>query len=331
MGCGSSAALDAAAQQSLQPPQPYLDSADGVLSTESIRDFERGKRNIVSWLPLEGSGSCKAIVLVSHGLHEHANRHYPIGRVLARAGYAVFGIDHTSHGLSDGRKGYISDWEVMTNDFVEFARLMQEENPNLPTVILAHSMGTMVAFTAVLKGIANVRGVVFSATPLFVGPAAGSPFGIKALHPMTQTSAIEPFARMLASTDPSGPCAPIDSAAITSDPEEKAIHDHDERMYHGQIMNITAYQLTKMTKFIKLRVGDFNLPFLALHGTDDLIALPRGSQFLFDNTGTAPESKQLINFPGMRHELFHEKAPGRDEAMQQVVDYYDKLLQPESV
>jgi acylglycerol lipase len=346
MGCCNSTA--AAYDPVAKTQQPYLEQVDGVVWSENVREFTRGKRNVVSWLPaptttapspLSGEGGegdaatavsaepvkYKGLVLVSHGLHEHANRHFPIARVLARAGYAVYGIDHVCHGLSEGRKCYISDWNVLTDDFVEFAKAIQAEVPNVPTLIMAHSMGTMVTFTAAPR-IEGVKGIVFSATPLFVGPSAGSPFGCKCLHPLTQTSCIEPLASTLASTDPAGPCAPIESVAITSDPQKLAIHDADERMYHKEIMNITAYELTKLTKVIKGSVAQFDLPFFALHGSDDQIALPKGSQFLYDNTGTPADKKKLQFFAGLRHEVFHEKEPDCDVVMQQVLDYLNTVI-----
>ena len=116
-----------------------------VILTESIHEFNGRKINVSRWTPI----SPKAIVLVSHGLHEHGMRYHSVAESLTAKNYLVVAIDQSSHGLSQGTRGLITDYTALPLDFVSLAKEVHIEYPNLPSFILAHSMGTLVATLAI--------------------------------------------------------------------------------------------------------------------------------------------------------------------------------------
>ena len=118
--------------------------------------------------------------------------------------YVVYAIDHVSHGKSGGVRGFITDWTVMPRDFVNLAKLARKEHPNLPLFIVCHSMGTLITINA-LVSIPDVVAVVFSGCALISGPGASSPFGLKFLYPISQTSAAETLGEVMSTLDPKGP------------------------------------------------------------------------------------------------------------------------------
>ena len=162
----------------------YTADVPGVTFEERIIEINGQKRNTAKWAPT--GKQPKALVLVSHGLHEHCLRYYKLAHVLNANGFVVMGIDHLAHGLSDGVKGLITDFHTLENDFVSFAESCHAQYPNVPCYLFSHSMGTLVASLA-LQQLSFVKAVVFSGCPLFAGYAASSPFGVRALYPITQT------------------------------------------------------------------------------------------------------------------------------------------------
>jgi alpha-beta hydrolase superfamily lysophospholipase len=98
-------------------------------------------------------------------------------------------------------RGLITDYHILTSDCTEFAKTIQEENPGLPTFLLCHSMGTLVVALSV-SSIANVKAILFSSFPIFPGPSAASPFGIKALFPLAISSFAETLTSILATVAP---------------------------------------------------------------------------------------------------------------------------------
>lgn len=101
--------------------------------------------------------------------------------------------------------------------------------------------------------------------------------------------------------------------------------DFDSR-YHGDVMNKSAYELIKCISAVKDEIPNVQIPFMCLHGEKDTIALPRGSQYLLDNTGTAPSLKSLSILPDLRHEVYHERLPEGPQTIQSVLTYFESMI-----
>jgi acylglycerol lipase len=296
-------------------------------------------RNIVSWTPID-SKSIRGCVLIAHGLHEHSLRYQLLANTLACKGYVVFAIDHVSHGLSwqsNGAKALVPSFETLRDDYVKFFQYVNNSCKQLgkevPYFLFGHSMGTLVTLLAANKIIeaagtdAKVLAVALSGVPLNPGYAAGSPFGLQFLYPMTKTSAAKSLASALASMDPNGPAAPIMIEGISSDETQRKILLKDTRRYAGEIRNKTAFELLKMIDAVKSEVPNItSVPFFLIHGKDDTIALPEGSQWVFDNVGCdkGGKQKEIHIKDGLRHEVLHEGKTATDECIQQIINFIDQ-------
>ena len=299
----------------------YLRESPSVQFSEEKVPIRGFNRNIASFVPKQ---DIKGIVLISHGLHEHSLRYGPFAYDLAEKNYAVYAIDHYAHGLSDGKKGLIDNYKILVQDFVEFAKYVQSKHPDKPTFIFAHSCGTLVVILAV-PDIKNVQAVILSGAPLVVGPDSGSPFGVTCLYPLSKTSFAKGLTSCMSSLDPKGPVAPIAIRGITSDPEEAKIHGKDPRMFHNWIMNKTAFEVLKMTEEVKSQgLARFSLPVFVVHGGNDSVALPVGSEFVYANIKTEPTQKSIKIFDSLRHEMLHEKQPQRSECAALFVNYFEE-------
>jgi alpha-beta hydrolase superfamily lysophospholipase len=281
------------------------------------------KIRVVSWLP---PGDPIGVVIISHGLHEHALRYYKVAHALTAKGVAVYACDHYAHGKSDGTRGLILDHNILVNDFVEFGEWIHNKHPTLPISLLSHSMGTLVAMLA-LRSLPFLSSVIFSATPLISGPSASSPFGIKLLYPITQTNFVFTLTSFLASVDPTGPSAPIMLDGISSSIDQQNLLLHDSLRYPHPIRNITAREVMTMVKLCKEIIPSLNIQFFCMHGGDDSIALPNGTFYLIESTKSVPIiKKRYCIYPKLRHELFHEIAGESERCIGDAVEYFLKTL-----
>ncbi|KAJ1413742.1 Alpha/Beta hydrolase protein [Ochromonadaceae sp. CCMP2298] len=318
-------------------------SAPGVTFSEEMRALSSEElRNVVCWLPetkgeAEEEGSeglpvpvqvqLLGVVLICHGLNEHSLRYHGVAIALARAGFAVYGVDHMAHGKSvgGGKKG-IFDRSVMIADFVSFGKYAKAQHPTLPSFLLAHSMGTLVGLMAVNE--LEPRAAIFSGCPLVAGPAAASPFGISCLYPLTQTSAAAYVTSITAAVDPGGLAAPLQSSGLTHDEGELETNRLDPRMCPPLVTNKAAYELVQLLAEVKVQLPLVTVPFLCMHGAEDTVALPKGSEYIYKNAGTDITQRQLLIIPNARHEPFHETKKMREDAVRSVVDYLVKQVPP---
>lgn len=51
--------------------------------------------------------------------------HAGVGRTLAMAGYAVYGMDYPGFGMSEGLHGYIPNFDALVDDVIEQYRNIQ--------------------------------------------------------------------------------------------------------------------------------------------------------------------------------------------------------------
>jgi len=296
----------------------YANSPSGEIFDENIYINERMR--VIKWFPTK----LKAIVLISHGLHEHGLAYFEFAHSLTSVGFGVYACDHYGHGKSRGTRGLIEDYRILPQEFAMFADWARNLHPGLPVFVFAHSMGCLIATLAIPK-MPQVSAVVFCGTPFNTGPGAASPFGIKCLYPITQTSFGIWLTGVLQYFDPKGAAAPIIETAITLDPEKLRCIRMDPHRRHGDIMNQTAYQFLNMQRVARAEVLKFSLPFLCIHGTEDTIAFPAGSQFVYESAVTPANQKQIKLFPA-QHEIFNAEVDIRQEAMEFVVNYFLSFL-----
>lgn len=102
------------------------------------------------WLPDGGIASARTIIHINHGMAEHSARYAPIAERLTRAGAIVYAHDTRGHGRSVLRNellGHYADtdgWNKVISDVKTVNEHIHQEHPELPLVILGHSMGSFV-------------------------------------------------------------------------------------------------------------------------------------------------------------------------------------------
>lgn len=115
----------------------YFDSRDGKSRIHAVR-----------WMPEDKKAAC--VVQVVHGMAEYAERYGELARFLTDRGIVVTGEDHLGHGKSvgkDGTFGYFCEQDpatVLVRDVHRLKKMTQELYPDVPYVILGHSMGSFI-------------------------------------------------------------------------------------------------------------------------------------------------------------------------------------------
>ncbi|MDB5069376.1 MAG: Lysophospholipase [Candidatus Eremiobacteraeota bacterium] len=111
----------------------------------------------------------KAVVLIAHGMAEHAARYARFASELAAHGYAVYAPDHRGHGRTaggDDRLGWAGEdgWNGMLRDLAALAELVRERHPGAPLILFGHSMGSVLAQRFAQVHGAALRGLILSGT-----------------------------------------------------------------------------------------------------------------------------------------------------------------------
>ncbi len=128
------------------------------------------------WLP---QGEPRAVVQIVHGITEHVERYDHFANFLTEQGFLVVAEDHMGHGQSvngEGIQGYFhGGWFAAVEDTYRLLKDTKAEYPDLPYVLLGHSMGSFMARTILyLHPDSGIAGCIISGTcwqPAFAMPA----------------------------------------------------------------------------------------------------------------------------------------------------------------
>ncbi len=110
-----------------------------------------------------------AVMVIAHGMAEHAGRYADFARWLAERNIAVLTYDHRGHGAgcAERQRGFYSadqGWAKVTDDLFRVLRHSRATLPGLPVVLLGHSMGSFIAQSCVQQHPESVDSLILSAT-----------------------------------------------------------------------------------------------------------------------------------------------------------------------
>lgn len=119
--------------------------------TETLRTPDGFPLQVRQWRP---EGTPRALVQILHGLAEHCARYGRLAGALVAAGYAVVTHDHRGHGLSvrdEDDRGHFADEDGFGVALADVELVLAHalgDLPDLPVVLLGHSMGSTIALLA---------------------------------------------------------------------------------------------------------------------------------------------------------------------------------------
>ena len=141
--------------------------SDSTLTTFTASD---GDNLAVQDWPLPPGLGLRGVIVVVHGLGEHAGRYEHVARRLNSWGFAVRGYDHYGHGESGGTRGALPTPDRLIDDLADVldsTRTRMEEGA--PLIVMGHSMGGLVAAALASVRKRPIDGLVLSSPALDPG------------------------------------------------------------------------------------------------------------------------------------------------------------------
>ncbi|KAJ3151667.1 hypothetical protein HK101_001874, partial [Irineochytrium annulatum] len=131
------------------PKKPFDITADNLPTGAYFKANDGTEIFYHVWKPT--SSSPKAVVIAVHGLGEHIMRYDHVFKRFAEAGILVKGMDYRGHGrtLKKDPKptpGF-SNFDKVFEDLLILDSIDLDHAPDLPTFIMGHSLGGLLALT----------------------------------------------------------------------------------------------------------------------------------------------------------------------------------------
>jgi alpha-beta hydrolase superfamily lysophospholipase len=253
-----------------------------------------------AWLP--DQEATRGVAVVVHGVAEHGGRYDFVGQRLAAAGVAVYALDHRGHGRSDGPRAFFERLDLLVDDLRVFVARIVAPHAPAPPFLIGHSLGGAVSISYALRHPASIAGLVLS------GPAVAT----EAVSPAMLT-----ISRIMSAALPRLPVFKLDERLISRDDRVVQAYREDPLVYSGKLPARTLWQILRSMRTLPQQVGELRMPLLLLHGGEDQLCPPSGSQMIYERAGAADRTLKL--YPGLYHEIFNE--PEREAVVGDVIEW----------
>ncbi len=260
--------------------------AESTLSTFIATD---GDNVVIQDWPLDASQKLRGVIIVVHGLGEHAGRYDHVARQLNQWGFAVRGYDQCGHGESGGPRGSLTTDTRLLDDLADIVDSTRARmNASTPLILLGHSLGGLVVGRFVSLGMRPVEGLVMSSPALNAGMNAFQKLLVAVLPK------IVPELRVGNGVKPQ---------FISHDPKVVEAYKSD-RLVHDRISARLARFIAEAGPQTLARAAQWTVPTLLMYAGDDRLINAQGSR---DFAAVAPKSVvQTQCFDTLYHEIFNE-------------------------
>ena len=235
------------------------------------------------------AGAARAVVVLVHGLGEHAGRYGPLAARLNAWGFAARAVDHHGHGASSGARGGLPTPARLVDDLALVIDDTRNAFPALPLVLLGHSLGGLVAASAVARGRRLVDALVLSSPALDAGLSALQKLLVATL------SRLAPGLRV-------GNWLELDFLSHARSVVEAYRADP---LCHDRIGARLARFLANEGAAVLAAAPAWQVPTLLLYAGDDRLVNPAGSRAFAE--AAPPAFVSSICFPALYHEIFNER------------------------
>ncbi|AMO58961.1 lysophospholipase [Mycolicibacterium phlei] len=279
-----------------------------MATTRSERNFDGvgGVRIVYDvWTP---DAQPRGVVVLCHGYAEHARRYDHVAQRFGEAGLITYALDQRGHGRSGGKRVYLRDISEYTGDFHTLVGIAAAEHPQLPRIVVGHSMGGGVVFSYGVEHPDDYTAMVLS------GPAVYAQEGVA---PVMIT-----VAKILGGLLPGLPVEKLPTEAVSRDPEVVAAYMADPLVHKGKLPAGIAKALIQVGETMPRRAGALTAPLLVVHGEQDKLIPVSGSRHLIECVGS--DDAHLKVYPELYHEVFNE--PERDLVLDDVVSWIEAKL-----
>ena len=249
----------------------------------------------------------KAVVALIHGFGEHTARYAHVGEAFNNARYALIGYDLRGHGKSGGARGHIPSYEVLMDDIADFLMWIEKHYPNVPRFLYGHSMGGNQVLNFCLRHKPDVVGVIATAPWLKL---AFDPPGLQITLGKLMNNIAPGFTQK----------STLDTAALSHDQKIVDAYNNDP-LVHSKISARLFVSIYESGLWALDHAGEFSLPLLLMHGTDDrVISFAASAEF----AKRAGKFVTWYPWEGLYHEIHNE--PKKAEVIKIMINWLDAQL-----
>lgn len=235
-----------------------------------------------SWLPDRPPVASVAIV---PGFNSHGGYYVWAAAQLVASGFAVHAVDLRGRGKSDGERFYLERFDDYLGDVRLLLQRAKHHAPDRPVFLLGHSAGGVIASSYTVEHQDELAGLVCES---FAFQVPGPAFALTVLKGLSH---LAPRLRVLK----------LPNAEFSRDPEVVDAMNNDPLIAGENQPAHTVAEMVRANERLRRNFPRIRIPVMILHGKNDKVTMPPGSQFFFDTVGSSDKTLKL--YDGHVHDL----------------------------
>jgi len=256
-----------------------------------------------SW---RGTGTPRAVLVLVHGFKSHSGYFEWAGEHFAAQGYAVYALDHRGRGRSEGDRFFVEHVSEYVDDVATFVKLAKARESGLPVFVLGHSAGGVISCVYTLEHQSEIAGLICESFAYRV-PAPDFVLAV-----VKGISHLWPHAQVLK----------LPNEGFSRDPKVVEAMNADPLLAGEVQPTSTVAAMVRADERLEQEFPQIKLPVLIMHGTQDIVTKPVGSELFYQAAGS--EDKTLKLYEGHFHDLLGDT--DKETVAADIVSWIDARL-----
>jgi alpha-beta hydrolase superfamily lysophospholipase len=262
------------------------------------------------WRPTETRGT----IVVTHGIAEHSECYHRFATNLAEDGWTVVGWDLRGHGKSEGKRGYVEDFNHYALDLDAFIKYIKAQihKRELSLFLFGHSMGGLITLKSLVQTApSGIKALCLSSPALGVSVVVPK-FKVKAAHFLSDWAP-----KMTLYNEINFHDLHRDKDLIKKYEQDPLRHEKiSPRLYLGMMSSIDE---------VMRHAPDVHIPLIMqLAGNEKVVSTPESQKFY---ELVSSKKKEIHVYQDSRHEIFNDL--DRETVLRDLKNFLQKMASQE--
>nr|BFD68257.1 alpha/beta hydrolase [Bdellovibrio sp. HAGR004] len=255
--------------------------------------FFKGYQDINLFFQIWDNPEARGTVIITHGHGEHSESYHRLIKAFENDKWSFYGWDLRGHGRSEGRRGYVAEFDDYCRDYKIFLNmvLQQEKVRKGPVILYCHSMGGLIQLKTLLQNSdIDFTAMVISApllgltVPVPAFKSVGAGLLNKILPQITMGNELT-------------------NDMLTRDPDVIREYEQDA-LRHTRVSPGAFLGFLESFDYVNPRANQLTKPALVIVSDSDPVISTAATKALYEHLGSS--QKELFVYPNAKHELIND-------------------------
>ncbi|MNJ99723.1 Phospholipase YtpA [compost metagenome] len=255
--------------------------------------FFKGYQDINLFFQKWEKSDAKGTIIITHGHGEHSESYSRLIEGFADQPWTFYAWDIRGHGRSEGRRGYVAEFDDYCKDFKIFVEMVKKEDKvkKGPVVLLCHSMGGLIELKTLIQHPELTADAIAVSSPLL---------GLTVQVPALKAHGAKLLNRLLPQVTLGNE---LINSMLTRDLEVIREFEHDA-LRHSRVSPGAFLGFLESFAFVEPRAKEIKTPAIFMISDSDPVVSSKAARHFYDHLGS--EKKEIYIYPGAKHEVFND-------------------------